>query len=175
MGATGRIEKTTRRRDGPESRRSLRESPADRGAIGPQSARPAPEERQLLELLLADPNLVPEAAEAVRPEEIAHPGLRRLLEGLYTLLAEGEPPSLDQLRGRLDNPRLAEHALKLQEIGRCNPDRAAWLRPLLKHFEERRARPARQELHNQLQSAGDHEAALELLRQLTNRKVVGAG
>ncbi len=35
--------------------------------------------------------------------------------------------------------------------------------------------PAKQELHNQLQAAGDHEAALELLRQLTNRKVLGAG
>ncbi len=113
--------------------------------------------------------------EAVRPEEIAHPGLRRLLEGLYALLAEGEPVTLDSLRGRLDNPRLEEHALKLQDIGRCNPDRAVWLRQLLNHFEERRNRPAKQELHNQLQAAGDHEAALELLRQLTNRKVVGAG
>ncbi len=55
-------------------------------------------------------------------------------------------------------------------------DRAAWLRDLLRTFEERRARPAKQELQNQLQAAGDHEAALELLRQLTNRSnVVGAG
>ena len=154
--------------------RGSRPAPAEDEAER-KAAPAAPEERQLLELLLSEPDLVAEAAEAVRPEEIAHPGLRRLLEGLYTLLAEGEPPTLDQLRGRLDNPRLAEHALKLQEIGRCNPDRAAWLRPLLNHFEERRARPAKQELHNQLQAAGDHEAALELLRQLTNRKVLGAG
>ena len=65
-----------------------RRAPAEDGAE--RKAPAAPEERQLLELLLAEPDLVSEAAEAVRPEEIAHPGLRRLLEGLYALLAEGE-------------------------------------------------------------------------------------
>jgi DNA primase len=135
----------------------------------------APEERQLLEVLLAEPDLVLVAAESVRPEEIAHPELRELLAGLYGLLAAGEPADLDLLRGRMDNQRLAERAMKLQEVGRSNSDRAGCLRMLLNLFEERRRRPALQELQNRLQAPSDHEAALELLRQLTTRNVVGAG
>jgi hypothetical protein len=126
----------------------------------------------LLEVLLADPELVPTARASVRPDEIAHPGLRRLLEGLYALHAEGEPPTLDLLRLRLDNPRLAEKALEMQDVGRGNPERQAWLRRLLDRFQERRARPVKQELRNQLQAADpalDHGAALELLRRLQNR------
>ena len=136
-----------------------------------RSAKAAPEERQLLELLLADPALVAQTAAAIRPEEIAHPGLRGLLEGLYGLLAAGEPPTLDLLRPRLDNVHLAVKALELQAIGRALPDRAACLRQLLAFFQERRLKRVKQELHTQLNAARDPAAALELLRQLQNRNV----
>jgi hypothetical protein len=102
----------------------------------------------------------------VTPPEIEHPGLRRLLEGLYALHAEGQPPTLDQLRARIDHPRLAEKALEMQEIGRMHPDRPAWLKRLLAEFRKRRAEPEKQELHNQLHAACDHREAVELLRQL---------
>jgi DNA primase len=138
---------------------------------GPRTAKAAPEERQLLELLLADPALVAQTAAAIRPEEIAHPGLRGLLEGLYGLLAAGEPPTLDLLRPRLDNVHLAVKALELQAIGRALPDRAACLRQLLVFFQERRLKRVKQELHTQLNAARDPAAALELLRQLQNRNV----
>src|SRR5205807_6878982 len=62
---------------------------------GARSAPAAPEERELLEVLLADPGLVPQAAALVKPQHIQHPGLRALLEGLYGLHAEGDPPTLD--------------------------------------------------------------------------------
>src|SRR5205823_1170920 len=41
----------------------------------------APYERELLQVLLAEPGLVPVAAAEVAPEHVEHPGLRRLLEG----------------------------------------------------------------------------------------------
>jgi DNA primase len=137
------------------------------GSSGRQ-APATPEERELLEVLLADPDLVPTAMAAVRAEEIEHPGLRQLLAGLYALHAEGQPATLDLLRARLDNPQLANWALQRQEVGRDNPARAAWLRRLLERFQERRARSVKQELRNQLQAA-DHSSALELLRRLQNR------
>ena len=168
-----RLDELRKQRGGATDPRPRRKPDADEAELTAPAKNKA--EEQLLQVLLAEPDMVAVAAESVRPEEIAHPGLRRLLHGLYALLAEGERAALDSLRGRLDNPRLEAHALKLQDIGRQNTDRAAWLRELLRHFEERRARPVKQELQNQLQAAGDHEAALELLRQLTNRKVVGAG
>jgi hypothetical protein len=119
-------------------------------------------------VLLAEPGLVPAALTAVRPDDIAHPEARLLLQGLYDLQSAGESPTLDQLRLRLDAP-LAEKALKLQDIGRHNPDREAWLLQILARFRERRTRPVKQELRNQLHAASDHQAALELLRQLQNR------
>jgi DNA primase len=151
---------------------AIRSRPVATGGVpsAPSGQAPAArEERELLEVLLADPGLVPAAAAAVRPDEIAHPGLRRLLEGLYALHSAGEPPTLDQLRPHLESARLAEKALEMQDVGRANPDRPAWLRQLLVRFRERRARPVKQELHNQLQAASDHAAALELLRRLQNR------
>jgi DNA primase len=135
----------------------------------PRSAKAPPQESQLLQVLLAEPGLVPAAQAALSADEITHPGLRKLLEGLYALHRAGEPPTLDQLRPRLDSAPLAMKALQLQEIGRDNPDRLWTLRQLLKHFQERRLRQDRQELHDQLMAARDHEKALELLRQLKHR------
>ena len=167
-----RLDELRRERGGgtdPRPGRAAEEDGAER------RAKARPEERHLLEVLLAEPEFVPAAYAAVRPQEIEHPGLRALLEGLYALLAAGEPVSLDLLRERLDNVRLAEHALKLQDVGRRMTDRAGALRDLLRCFEERRTRPVKEELHSRLQAPGDHEAALELLRQLTQRTHGGGG
>jgi DNA primase len=124
-------------------------------------------EKQLLQILLADPCLVAEAAVAIRPEHLHHLGLRELLQGLYDLLAEGQPATLDLLRARIDNPRLAAAALDLHDVGRRNPDRAEWLRQLLAEFHRQRLeKPRQEEIKNQLHAAGDHATALELLRRL---------
>jgi DNA primase len=131
-----------------------------------RAAPAAAHERQLLEVLLADPALVAGARDEVPAAEIAHLGLRQLLAGLYALQTEGEPPTLDLLRARLDDPRLAEAALKLQDVGRANPDRAATLRQLLAEFRRRRLQPVKQELQNQLNAVSDHAQAVELLRRL---------
>ncbi len=128
------------------------------------------EERELLELLLAEDSLVAEAAASVPLDKIQHPGLRRLLAGLYALQAEGLPPTLDQLRARLEDGPLAQDALRMQEVGLQNPNRAEWFRRLLDFFQDRRARSAKQKLQTQLQSISDHQAALELIRKVQREK-----
>jgi DNA primase len=135
----------------------------------PRAAPAAPEERELLEVLLAEPALVPQALAEVSLDQVGHPGLRRLLDGLYALHQAGLPPTLDQLRARLDSAPLAEHALKLQDVGRRHADRADWLRQILLRFRERRDRPEKEELKTQLHAAGDYSTALQLLRQLQDR------
>lgn len=148
-----------RRPPGPEAGEEKREAPA------------VPRERQLLQVVLAEPGLVPDAAREIRPEEIQHLGLRRLLAGLYTLQTEGETADLDGLRPRMmDVPRLAEAALALQEQGRGVPDRAACLRGLAAEFRRLRELPEKQELKNQLRAADD-QAALELLRRLQKQSM----
>jgi DNA primase len=152
-----------------------RPAPAATGHDGvlPSKGKALPEERQLLSLLLADESLVRVAAAEVPPEEIRHSGLRCLLEGLYALHAEQRPPTLDSLRGRIANSDLLDAALNLQGIGREERDREYRLRQLLDHFAERRLRPMTQKLQTQLHAANDHEAALELFRQLQNRNLGG--
>jgi hypothetical protein len=150
-----------------QGRRAPAQRPPPRPA--PRQAPAPPEERQLLEVLLADEALVPSAAAEVKPEEIRHPGLRRLLQGLYALQAEGQPATLDLLRTRLaPDDAIAGHALTLQDVGRAHPDRPTWLRQLLDFFRERRLRVVKQELKNRLHAATG-AAALELLRQLQDR------
>jgi DNA primase len=143
------------------------------GADEPELEKKAPapgRERELLEVLLAEPGLVPVVATEVAPEHLEHPGLRRLLTELYALQAEGGPADLDRLRLRLvDNPRLAEYALKMHDVGRDIPDRAAKVERLLGEFRKLRLESVKQELQHQLHAAKDHTEAVELLRQLQNR------
>jgi DNA primase len=142
--------------------------PSPTGELGQRSAKAAPLELELLQVLLAEPVFVDQAAKVIRPDEIAHPGLRKLLDGLYGLLAEGEPPTLDQLRPRLDSVALAAKALELQETGRRHSDRSLWLKQILARFQERKLRPVTQQLQTQLNAVRDEVAAKELLRRLQN-------
>ena len=150
------------------------ETPGPKPAAEPaekQAAPAAARELQLLQVLLAEPRLVAPAAAQIAPEDVAHPGLRKLLEGLYARQAGGLTPDLDGLRPQIDNPRLVESALRLQEVGLRVADRDSCLKALVAEFRSRRELPRIQELRNQLQAARDHSAALELLRQLQTPKV----
>lgn len=156
-GLRRRVERVAKRSGGPEEPGTARTAPA------------APEERELLEVLLAEPDLVPTAAREVAPDQIQHPGLRRALEGLYRLQAAGETPDLDRLRLHIDSPRLAEYLLHMQEVGRHHKDRAAWLQRILAVFRKRQTVGQTQELQNQLHAADDHAQAVELLRRLQDQ------
>ena len=84
-------------------------------------------ERQLVELLLADPALVPTASARLSPDEITHSGLRRILSELYSIHAAGQVPDLEALRTRLDDrPDLFDvAAYRLTPVGQAMQDRAA--------------------------------------------------
>jgi DNA primase len=146
-------------------------------AEAPRSA-PAPRlEVQLLEVLLANPKLVPRAGAEVKPEDLEHPGLRLLLECLFRIEAEGAQADLDHLQGRLDNERLMETARKLQERGRDILDGERDLRGILSRFAGRRIEQLKQSLRDRLE-AKDTEAVADLqrqLRQLSERLTEEAG
>ena len=124
-------------------------------------------ERQLLELLLAEPALVPDAYATVPPETLTHTGLRRMLEELYALHAAGEPPDLDALRVRLiDRPDLAESALRLQEVGRSMTERPAWLGRIIDAFARMVEEAAKSDVKREMASATDDDTTLALLKRL---------
>jgi DNA primase len=120
----------------------------------------------LLEIVLADPGMVPKAAAAITPEELTHSGLRRMLSELYATQTAGAVPDIDSLRERLsDRPDLFESAQKLQFVGQHMQDRDQWLGKLLKRFAELKAEAEQRLVKDQLASAGEDEA-VELLRRL---------
>ncbi len=132
-------------------------------------------ERQLLEIVLADPGLVPKAATAIAPEELTHSGLRRMLTELYATQTAGAVPDIDALRERLaDRPDLFESALKLQFVGQHMQDREQWLGKILKRFTEMKVEAQQRRVKEQLASATGDEA-VELLRQLQQTQKKNAG
>jgi DNA primase len=132
-------------------------------AAGPAAAA----EKQLVELLLGDPALVPVAATKLTPDEITHSGLRRILTELYLIHEAGAVPDLEQLRVRLeDRPDLFDAAAyKLQPVGQLMQDREEWLARLLKRFADMKAEAAAKKVKEQLAGASEDQAA-ELLRKL---------
>ena len=144
------------------------EAPAPKPA-GDEAARQMPaaaHERDLLQVLLAEPELVAAAGEAIRPAQVQHPGVRQLVEAMYALDAEGQLPDVERLRERVNNPPLIAYAFRARDIGRQERDRAGWLSKIAAEFRKRHAQPRIEELHNQLHAAGDDAAKIELLRQL---------
>lgn len=151
------------------------------GSVGPPEdevrttsrggAAPAdPLERELLEVLLADPKLVGAARAEMPADEVGHPGLRRLLDGLYALYDRGQTADLDSLRLSLsDSPKLADFALRAQEVGMTHTDRPGWLRQVLWRFQERRTLRRSLEVQGKLNSTTDPDAALALLKILQER------
>jgi hypothetical protein len=139
------------------------------------AAKPDALERELLEVLLADPMLVSAAKAEVSPTEISHPGLSRLLGGLYALYDEGLTPDLDALRLRIsDNAPLAQAAVRLQEVGMKHTDRSAWLRLTVERFGERRKARTNRELMGRLAAATDASQANDILRKMQSQsKPVG--
>lgn len=148
-------------------RRADRETP--RAAPEPASERKAPaakHEVELLEVLLAEGTLVEKAMDEVATDEIDHPGLRQLLEILYRVQAEGVQPGLDHLRARLNNDKLLDKAREMQERGLAQRDRTDCLKDVLARFQERRRQRHSESLRHKVLAAGDHDSAVELLRQL---------
>jgi len=129
-------------------------------------------ERQLLEIVLADPALVSKARERVAAVDLQHTGLQRILGELYGLLEAGMPADVDGLRVRLlDRPDLADAAGRLQDVGRGMSDRAVWLERVLNFFDEFHTETEKDEWKRELSGSGiDDSQAVELLRKLQTPK-----
>ena len=135
-----------------------------------QSAKPLPHERELVELLLAEPTYVSQAQSQVPLDEMEHPGLRKVIEALYRLNTDGLPSDLDHLHGRLDNERLWDSVQKLRDRGLEYPDRPLVFQKVLERFRARKELRRKQAIQNQIQDAVNPAAALELLRNLRDQK-----
>ena len=127
-----------------------------------------PLERQLLEILLAEPTLIHQVRSALPLPEIQHRGLRLVLTRMYRLAEAGLQPTVDRLRQEFaDRPRLGEYLLRLHDRGQLLQNRDQWLQALLAAFQERRSQRLREQVQAQLRSLdSDAPPPTELLRQI---------
>jgi DNA primase len=129
-------------------------------------------ERQLIQLVLNDMSLIPEAAKAISPDQITHPGLRRLLGDLYALQAATGSPDMEQLRERLrDKPELYDYAetrLRVagQSMGKEPAERLEWLGRIVNGFARMKSEAEQRSVREQLKAAPEGDEAVELLRKL---------
>ncbi len=130
-------------------------------------------EKQLLEIVLAEPALFPEALLRIHPEHLVQPRLRRIYTELARIHADGGVPDLDALRERLiDRPDLYADACRLQWIGQQMSERPAWLQRLLRRLDELRVAAEREALRAQLLQADEQQAAAILQRLQQTDSVV---
>ena len=137
-------------------------------------AKPAPEEKELVEVLLANPDLVLRARQDLSIDDLNHPGLRQIVSILFDLQDEKQTPDLDAVRARMGDSPIGSRLLDLADQGRRNPEPMAWYGNILDRFNERKVKPVVRILQDQLHAENDHEAAIELLRKLQSRSV-GSG
>ncbi len=128
-------------------------------------------ELTLMRLLVADPTLVPLAADTFRPEDIRTPTIRRVLGDLFALYTAGETPDLDALRVKLlDVPDQFAKLLDQAEMGRTITEKPQRLEKLIADFRRLRGEGEDKELAAQLKAGpADEAAAVDLLRKLQSR------
>jgi DNA primase len=145
--------------------------PAAGDSDAPKAAgKPPVLENQLLQILLADPELVPDARNRIPSADVSHSGLRRILDELYALAELSQPADLDGLRVRLmDRPDLVEAAINLQNVGRHVTDRPSYYNKIIAGFAQRRLDAERKSVKSELSTAVDDAAQLDLLRKLQER------
>jgi DNA primase len=137
-------------------------------------AKPVPEEKELVEVLLANPDLVLRARQDLSIDDMNHPGLRQIVSILFDVLDEKRTPDLDAVRARMGDSPIGSRLLDLADQGRRNPEPVTWYGNILERFNERKVKPVVRVLQDQLHAANDHETAMELLRKLQSRSV-GSG
>ena len=143
------------------------EEPRGEPTQKPRAGQAATMERQLVELLLAEPTLVSSAAKVVDIEQISHTGLRRILKEMYALDSAGQVADVDAVRECLrDRPDLADVALRLQDVGQFMQDREEWLGRIVKGFARLQLDDEQRAMKEQLATAGDGDAAMDLLRRM---------
>jgi DNA primase len=159
------------RKDRQKKARAGEEAAPTPPGTGEPPPRKAPKvEKELMEVLLAEPGLVARARQALSPDMIEHPTVRRLLQALYDLHEEGEPPDVDHLRGRIPEPALIERAVRAQVEGQQKPHRAALLEDLIRNVQERLRTAQINALKSQLAGAADPLALLKQIRDQKNQR-----
>jgi DNA primase len=130
-------------------------------------------DREMLEILLLEPESVAAVAEVIRAEHLSSESGRRVFAKCRELAAAGDTPSFDRLLLEFDDPRYKNLLVDLDEQGRAKGtlDTAVRLRELLDGFRRRdNERQARAQTRTLQERGLDPEAELALLNRMIEQE-----
>jgi hypothetical protein len=126
-------------------------------------------ERVLLELLLLEPEAVPEVAQVIVPNHFASQLARRVFAACCEISGRGIHPDFDRLMLEIDDPRVQSLLIELDEHGRNQniPDVPVRIRQSLDNFRWRDEQRRRHEHRSALEERRlDQEEEVRLVREL---------
>ncbi|REJ68094.1 MAG: DNA primase [Planctomycetota bacterium] len=134
-------------------------------------------ERELIEILLQEPEAVSRAAESLRPEAIQDARLRTIYAKCCELLEAGVSAELDRLLLEFEDPAMQSMLVKLDEAGRerGGSDLAAQLPDVLESLARRRERHEQRRLttamkEKRFDQQEEVEQLEDMFRQLRHRQ-----
>ncbi len=130
-------------------------------------------DRELLEILLLEPESVAAVAEVIRPEHLSSDPGRRVFAKCRELASAGATPSFERLLVEFDDPQYKNLLVNLDEQGRAKGthDTALRLRELLEGFRRRDdERQARAQTRTLQERGLDPEAELALLNRMIEQE-----
>jgi DNA primase len=126
-------------------------------------------ERILLELLLLEPEAVPEVAQVISVGQFATEPARRIFAGFRELSRQGIHPDFERLMLQFDDPRLQSLLIELDEHGRAQniSDVPVRIRQSLDNFRWRQEERRRHEHRSALEDHRfDEQEEIQLLHDL---------
>ncbi len=134
-----------------------------------------PLERELLELLLCQPECLPEVRADIKAEKMLPGPFRRIYETCSRLADEGATPEFDHLMLEFDEPAMKSLLIELDEAGRAKgireADTHALLQELIKTFYRQEAERQRTEQIVALREGGlDDSRETELLENIIRQE-----
>jgi DNA primase len=149
---------------------TARPQPDTAAAQTPEQRKQTTLERQLVQLLLAEPALVGTAKAGVPLAAVCHPGIHRILTEVYALHDTGVTPDMDAVRVRLiDRPDMVKWAADQLEVGRHMNERPELLKRIVAGFAALIVETEKKALKEQLATSTDDADALALLRRIQGK------
>ena len=140
-----------------------------------------PWDRELLEILLLEPEAVAAVAEVVRPEQLSGEASRRIFAACCRLAAAGTTPDFHRLLLEFDEPQYKNLLVELDEQGHAKRslDAAARLHELLEAFrhrdEDRQSRDQARAVEEKRLPVDEELAVLQqMIDQKRNRQGISA-
>jgi len=150
------------------------DAPADEGGAESRSAdRIDPWERELLEILIGHPELVPGAQAEIAGEQLAFEPARKIYQACCRLSDAGTTPTFDRLMLEFEDPAIKSLLVELDERGRAKEVTApeSLLQSLIRSFQEQAA-TKQQPFHTAALREGglDDEQQRDLLREIEEQE-----